>query len=1429
MITKIKFKNNKKMLVLGIIASMLLYQFIPLPSLIPTLGSDDVTEELAETETELELNHIFTDDDIENENEADTDAEVVDEETETDLSEYDPVVDMPVYVPTTPEEDETIIIESETGSEVVHVDEETMDQIIEDLENDQLAFIDGWVLFDSRGNRLPQSRNFQGAMRNIGPMSNAHYDLSHVHSVWTGPSRIQHFEAFINGRWVSAFCIQPGVPSITNPGGDPNPAPSPGWSQGFGGLTPSQQRAIMLILIHGYNNTHGVNASRQDAYIATQVLIWEAALGFWNVNTPWNGNASIPSGVQGDPWRRLIANSGQMVGGSNNRVIIAPGSPLGYFYPRPAIGNAQRMAVYNQIRTDIWTFHGQTPAASRRPSFAGVFDATSPLHALTWNQTNQRYEVTLNDANGLLGRFVNLSVGASSTFATGLRVTRTGANTLVVYAQSATNPPTGIHTSPASLLNIEPQQALPITFWVHETLQDKVVGNTSIDDPLRAFFRVEVEQRIRGGVEVQKDDNERNTNLPQGEGTLQGATIEIINRSGQPVDTLDGRQIADGAVVGTITTNVNGIARTPNNYLQAGIYELREISSPRGYLLNANWSSRVEITQNNTIVRTSVNLPQQIIRGGVEVEKVDRELTLLERLGSFTGLRPVQGDATLVGIRFDIRNVSTPTNGGDGSVIVNNQLFATGEVVASIFTDYEVRGGELRVFARTATNALPYGTFEIQEVATNQSYLLTDGETRTFMIRENGDLVVGTIDDDDLVFSNYVVRGDVEIEKHDIELDASEAMAGTSLEGIEFEIINESTNPVLVNGDVFENGEVIMSIFTYWCDEREAYIARTTGRTLPYGTYRITEVTGNRYYLLEEELNRPTLSFVFEIREDGQTVRYGVNGEEMIFRNQVRRSDLAGVKIAEGSARRLSHIPFAITNHASGETNVIISDQNGEFNTVHTWNPRRYANINNHLLEMEENDEPIMNSDVDIHGSVWFATGEFGTVAPVHNTLGALPYGWYRIREMRAENNIGFDLLEFDVFITRHGHVINLGTLTNINEPAPGCPFDPEDPSDPLHPDHPDSDTEWEDWPECPRPTPGSGSGARISTQAWIGEYGNQYFWWGDALYMTDTVRITLYNTQPGTQKRFNAMLHNRTAEGVTALVYTSDYIEFEIPYVEGWQTGVPILLEFDITTTIPIVTGEFEHDSEFFWSENLYELIDDDEWDLIYEHNPEGDDPNQTLFPRYATIATQAHTGNGTSQRFWQGDSIHAYDIIKITHGNIPNGTPMYYSIYLFAVPGHIDMDDVAEVKENKVLIWYDLYIPYTVENVIMTFEEMTNIDTSLWYGYTLFFAERLYTSDDDELNDDDRRLVYEHNKDGSDLFQRLTPVPRPTSEESEEPEASIPAIPTTPNRPRLPQTGTAAFNVMIGGIGVLSAGGTFVGIKMRQSKKSKRKVIKL
>ena len=67
--------------------------------------------------------------------------------------------------------------------------------------------------------------------------------------------------------------------------------------------------------------------------------------------------------------------------------------------------------------------------------------------------------------------------------------------------------------------------------------------------------------------------------------------------------------------------------------------------------------------------------------------------------------------------------------------------------------------------AQTAADALPYGTYDVRETSTNGSYLLTDGEPRTFEVRTGGEIVSASADGAALEFRDQVVRNDLELSK----------------------------------------------------------------------------------------------------------------------------------------------------------------------------------------------------------------------------------------------------------------------------------------------------------------------------------------------------------------------------------------------------------------------------------------------------------------------------------------------------------------------------------------------------------------------------------------------------------------------------------------------------------------------------------------
>ena len=299
--------------------------------------------------------------------------------------------------------------------------------------------------------------------------------------------------------------------------------------------------------------------------------------------------------------------------------------------------------------------------------------------------------------------------------------------------------------------------------WQSETVQVRQNGHsvsvTAVD---------EVE---RGGLSVEKQDTITGS-TPQGDTNFEGITFEIINNSRNPV-MVEGQKYQPGEVVKILVTDSEGKASTADDLLPYGEYILHESSTNESMLLTAP-DQTVNITDDGIIYEFT--MADEVVRGGVLIEKRDLESGLLTPLGG----------ASLDGTLFEITNKSV------NSVYVDGALYAPGEVCATI----EVKDG----IAQTENRALPYGTYEMQEVKPGEGYLHTDQAVRHFTIRQDGQVV--EYRDGDAAY-NQVIRGDLQFIKVG---EGGEANMGR-FANVAFKLISETTGEEhIVVTD--ENGEV---------------------------------------------------------------------------------------------------------------------------------------------------------------------------------------------------------------------------------------------------------------------------------------------------------------------------------------------------------------------------------------------------------------------------------------------------------------------------------------------------------------------------------------------------------------------------------------------------------------------------------------------
>ena len=487
---------------------------------------------------------------------------------------------------------------------------------------------------------------------------------------------------------------------------------------------------------------------------------------------------------------------------------------------------------------------------------------------------------------------------------------------------------------------------------------------------------------VQGGIDLEKQDSQMGT-IPQGNSSFANIDFEIINRSANPV-VVDGTTYAVGDVVMTITTDETGHASTGSEALPYGTYEVRESQTNESMLLTWPGETVTVRQQGHSVAITAVN---DVERGGLSVEKQD----------TITGSTP-QGDANFEGITFEIINNSR------NPVMVEGQKYQPGEVVKTLVTDSEGK-------ASTADDLLPYGEYILHESATNESMLLTAPD-QTVLVEDDGIIY-------EFVMADEVVRGGVLIEKRDLESGLLTPLGGASLDGTLFEITNKSINAVYVGGALYQPGEVCATI------EVVDGIAQTDTRALPYGTYQMVESKPGEGYLHTDQIVRS-----FQIRKDGEIIEFR-DGDAAY--NQVVRGDLQFVKVGEGgevNMGRFANVAFKLTSQTTGESHIVMTDENGEVRTTTEWNP--------HSQNTNGNDEITDETLWDDHNGTWFGLTTEDWMVDTQDELCALPYDQYALEELPCAGNAGYELVKVpNITISRNNTVIELGTIDDQFEGVP--------------------------------------------------------------------------------------------------------------------------------------------------------------------------------------------------------------------------------------------------------------------------------------------------------------------------------------------------------------------------------------------------------
>ena len=890
----------------------------------------------------------------------------------------------------------------------------------------------------------PDARQIAPAPINIDHFDNNLVNVVNAqdHQVW------QRFRVRFDGDWVIAFCGERFLPAPVN-----NSIFTPVESR-----NEDIRRTLFFAAdLFGRDGFANRDFTNDEALAVTLVLTWFNGYG---ANTARN--------YRNSPSFNVITPSGNIVTSHSVTDPRGFGIPLiTQLYDRVMSNEeipARNLFRAFRLRTtdsfqDLFTgYIADTGYVQvRKNTNSQSIVATNPNYSLkgtvigAWTS---RAAAAEGGSSGRLGRFITDENGIGHLF-TGTIANPNFTGYTRLYALSGTT------------VYVREIQA-PAGHLLNDTIQEVVIG---IDAVTTVTITNEI---LLGAIGVEKEsagDPAFVNNNPLYR--LQGAVYGVWSTQSEAASMNSNTRI------GTMTTNASGMATMQN--MPLGVYYIREITPSAGHTLDPN-IHRVQVTANNhaTTQRARSVQPLPSAPLMLKLQKVDAE-----------GARPAQGEASLAGAQYTVKYF--PNTSATGAAL-RTWVFETDVNGLINFLDPTFLITELSdpVFlGHPYPIVFPLGTITIQETKAPKGYLLdptvfvghieqdpNDHSQSIFRWADgaNGALMVYN-EADGIRHYEQVIRSDIQIKKQNAELRLSEGMAGLgSLAGIVYEIRNDSTHPIFYRPyggrmRLVQPGEIFTTITTAWNPKTNTYTAQTRGQTvdgryfgaLSYGVYSIREV-GHRdgwgVYRANEAYHATDRSWhTFEVREHRDTeadpfVMVTNNGNPLVWYNYILRNDFQLIKTAESFATRMS-VPWALTNMITGETQIFITDRNGEFSSERSELHNR-NNDNTRIMEGilgvgegEITEQMIIDfihgeaghrlnmSDFYEFAGVWFGRGEFGSQAPQRDDLRALTFGDYVLRELPSDTNApndlhqGYHLQEFRFSVFRDDHVINLGTMTN--------------------------------------------------------------------------------------------------------------------------------------------------------------------------------------------------------------------------------------------------------------------------------------------------------------------------------------------------------------------------------------------------------------
>ena len=440
--------------------------------------------------------------------------------------------------------------------------------------------------------------------------------------------------------------------------------------------------------------------------------------------------------------------------------------------------------------------------------------------------------------------------------------------------------------------------------------------------------------------------------------------------------------------VATLTTGADGWTNTVDLY--SGTYYVREDGASTGFAVCTD-THTVTVTVGQTV---TANCTEQMVPGHVSLKKTSANPSLTEGNGCYSlagATYAVYSDAACT------TQVGTLTTGADGST-------NTIDVPAGTYYVRETQASK-GYYLCTETHSVTVGvgqtgTISCTEEPSNDPITMLvgkfDGE-KTYVGEKNLPTGSATLADAEFTVDYYQT----------VDYDSYDALAAANVRPTRSWTFKTNANGYCrFSTDYFVSGS-------------QFYYDQIGDPCLPRGTIVIRETKAPKGYNLSSDVSFQV------IQENPSTTVRTFNTPEVP--EQVYRSDIEFTKRAENGSDRLANVAFKVTSLTTGESHVVVTDENGYFSSAASWNAHTAtANGNDWAASA---DGTIDSSRLDSTAGTWF-----GQDTSPADSKGAFPYDTYSIEELRCTSNEGYALVSTTFTVSRDAKVIDLGTL---DDPQP--------------------------------------------------------------------------------------------------------------------------------------------------------------------------------------------------------------------------------------------------------------------------------------------------------------------------------------------------------------------------------------------------------